>query len=65
MGGGKGKGKHTTKRERGVRGGDKVEDKVEDRVEVVPGVTVESFRRFRAALIGPIQGLPKRRRLRR
>ena len=34
-----------------------------DKVEVIPGVTVASLRRFRAALIGPIQGLPKRRRL--
>ena len=34
-----------------------------DKVEVAPGVTVESLRRFRAALIGPTQGLPKRRRL--
>ena len=34
-----------------------------DKVEVAPGVTVASLRRFRAALIGPIQGLPKRRRL--
>ena len=31
--------------------------------EVAPGVTVASSRRFRAALIGPTQGLPKRRRL--
>ena len=32
--------------------------------EVAPGVTVASLRRFRAALIGPTQGLPtcKRRR---
>ena len=37
-----------------------------DNVEVTPGVTaVASLRRFRAALIGPTQGLPKRRRLRR
>ena len=36
-----------------------------DRVEVAPGVTVASLRRFRAALIGPTQGLTKRRRLRR
>ena len=35
-----------------------------DKVEVAPGVTVGSLRRFRAALIGPTQGLPKRRRLR-
>ena len=29
-----------------------------DKVEVGPGVTVASLRRFRAALIGPTQGLP-------
>ena len=34
-----------------------------DKVEVGPGVTVTSLRPFRAALIGPTQGLPKRRRL--
>ena len=34
-----------------------------DKVEVAPGVTVASMRRFRAALIGPPQELPKRRRL--
>ena len=34
-----------------------------DKVEVAPGVIVASLRRFRAALIGPIQGLTKRRRL--
>ena len=34
-----------------------------DKVKVAPGVTVARLRRFRAALIGPIQGLPKRRRL--
>ena len=34
-----------------------------DNVEVAPGVTVASLRRFRAALIGPTQGLPTRRRL--
>ena len=34
-----------------------------DKVEVAPGVTVASLRRFRSALIGPTQGLPKRRRL--
>ena len=34
-----------------------------DKVEVAPGVTVASLRHFRAALIGPTQGLPKRRRL--
>ena len=32
-----------------------------DKVEVAPGVTVANLRRFRAALIGPTQGLPKRR----
>ena len=36
---------------------------VADKVEVAPGVTAASLRRFRAALIGPTQGLPKRRRL--
>ena len=34
-----------------------------DKVEFAPGVTVASLRRFRAALIGPTQGLRKRRRL--
>ena len=34
-----------------------------DKVEVAPGVTVASLRRFQAALIGPTQGLTKRRRL--
>ena len=34
-----------------------------DKVEVAPGVTVASLRRFRTALIGPTQRLPKRRRL--
>ena len=34
-----------------------------DKVEVAPGVTVANLRRFRTALIGPTQGLPKRRRL--
>ena len=29
------------------------------------GVTVGNLRQFRVALIGPTQGLPKRRRLRR
>ena len=33
------------------------------KVEVAPGVTVASLRRSRTALIGPTQGLPKRRRL--
>ena len=31
-----------------------------DKVEVASGVAVASLRRFRAALIGPTQGLPKR-----
>ena len=30
-----------------------------DNVEIAPGVTVASLRRFRAALIGPTQRLPK------
>ena len=34
-----------------------------DKVEVAPGVTVASLRRFRTALIGPTQRLPKRGRL--
>ena len=34
-----------------------------DKVEVAPGVTVASLRRCRATLIGPTQGLPKRRQL--
>ena len=34
-----------------------------DKVEAAPGVTVASLRRFGATLIGPTQGLPKRRRL--
>ena len=34
-----------------------------DKVEVAPGVTLASLGRFRAAVIGPTQGLPKRRRL--
>ena len=34
-----------------------------DKIEVAPGVTVASLRRFRAALIGPTQELPKRHRL--
>ena len=34
-----------------------------DKVVVAPGMTVASLRRIRAALIGPTQGLPKRRRL--
>ena len=35
------------------------------KVEVAPGLTIPSLRRLRAALVGPTQGLPKRRRLRR
>ena len=34
-----------------------------DKVKVAPGVTVASLRHFRAALIGPTRGFPKRRRL--
>ena len=34
-----------------------------DKVEVAPGVTLASLKRFRTALIGPTQGLHKRRRL--
>ena len=34
-----------------------------DKVEVAPGMTVASLRRFRTALVGPTQELPKRRRL--
>ena len=34
-----------------------------DKVEVAPGMAVASLRCFRAALIAPTQGLPKRRRL--
>ena len=34
-----------------------------EKVEVAPGVTVGGLRCFRAAFVGPIQGLPKRRRL--
>ena len=34
-----------------------------DKVEVALGVAVASLRRFRAVLIRPTQGLPKRRRL--
>ena len=41
----------------------KREAEVADKVEVAPGVTVASLRRFRTALIGPTQELPKRRRL--
>ena len=41
----------------------KREAKEADKVEITPGVTVASLRRFRTALIGLTQGLPKRRRL--
>ena len=34
-----------------------------EKVEAAPGVTLANLRRFRAALIGPTSGLPKRRRL--
>ena len=34
-----------------------------DKVEIAPRVTRASLRHFKAALIGPTQGLPKRRRL--
>ena len=37
----------------------KIKEEEVDKVEVAPGVTVASLRRFRAALIGPTQGLPK------
>ena len=38
----------------------KREAKEANKAEVAPGVTVASLRRFRAALIGRTQGLPKR-----
>ena len=41
----------------------KIESEEADKVEVASGVTVENLKRFRAALIGPTQGPPKRRRL--
>ena len=41
----------------------KIEAEEADKVEVAPRVTVVSLRCFRAGLIGPTQGLPKRRRL--
>ena len=41
----------------------KIEAEEADKVEVAPGVTVASLISFRAALIEPTQGLPKRRRL--
>ena len=34
-----------------------------DKVEVAPGVAVARLGLFRAAVIGPTQGLPQRRRL--
>ena len=34
-----------------------------EEVEVAPGATVGILRRFRVALTGPTQGLPKRRQL--
>ena len=45
-------------RERQPEGPDKV------KVEITSGVTVGSLRRFRIVLLGPIQGIPKRLRLR-
>ena len=36
-----------------------------DKAKAAPGMTVGSLRRFRAALVGPTQGILKRRRLRR
>ena len=41
----------------------KIEAEEADKVEVASGMTVASFRSYKAALIGPTQGLPKRRRL--
>ena len=41
----------------------KREEEEADKVDVAPGVTVVSLRSSRAALIGPTQRLPKRRRL--
>ena len=38
---------------------------VMDKVEIAPGVAVGTLRRFRAALVGPTEGLPKWRLLRR
>ena len=55
MGEGRGKGVRAQQRER--------EAEEADKVEVAPGVTVASLRRYRAALVGPTQGIPKRRRL--
>ena len=43
----------------------KREAKEADKVEISPGVTLASLRRFKAALIGPTQDLPKRCRLSR
>ena len=42
----------------------KIEAEEVDKVEVALGVAVGSFTRFRAALIGPTPGLPKRHWLR-
>ena len=41
----------------------KREAEASDKVTVAPGVTAGQLRRFRAALIGPLQGPPKRCRL--
>ena len=43
----------------------KGEEKEAEKIEVAPAVTVGSLRRFRTALIGPAQGLPKRHQVRR
>ena len=43
----------------------KREEEEVDKVEVAPGMTVGNSRHFGAALIGPTQGLLKRRRLHR
>ena len=43
----------------------KREEEEVDKVKVAPGVAVDILRRFRAAVIRPTQGLPKRRRLHR
>ena len=51
------------KKMRPINGRMKREAEEADKVEVAPGVTVASLRCFRTALIGPTQGLPKRRRL--
>ena len=57
MGGGNGKNVRNRQREK--------EAEEADKVEVEPRVTVGRLGRFRAALIAPTQGLPKRHRLRR